>query len=285
MPERTVQRCMKWLIEKGFVQTYWAFPHNDKLRQRKVLHYRINLTGLEVAPQPDYSSCPQNIRRETIARFFCICQYCGLEGDDEKGPDGETWHIDRIIPGSKGGKYVAHNITLSCRTCNIGKGARLAPLKTVSLGAILDGEGCQNEQNKGATSGTLSVSRTVSEPSYESLPSEEAQNLSERDLNDLWKEMRKVFKRKTAKSLGTPRGRLGEQLRELAIKHGTDKVLAGFVAFVEHEQKENLRRLRIPGFIFLKDAESWIDDAQITEEPEREIAAGPRGVGSKYAHL
>lgn len=46
-----------------------------------------------------------------------ICAYCGRDLY-------ETGHIDRIIPGKKGGKYKPDNVVLSCPSCNSKKGGR-----------------------------------------------------------------------------------------------------------------------------------------------------------------
>lgn len=142
MPERTLQRQMQWLIEKGLVQTFWSFT--DKIRHKKIQHFRLNLASALKAPQPDFSNCTKELRLEVIARFNATCVYCGHNGDSENGPDGKPWHIDRILPGSKGGKYVASNVTLSCGPCNSSKGAKMAPSHVLSLGAILNKEGCHS---------------------------------------------------------------------------------------------------------------------------------------------
>jgi len=52
------------------------------------------------------------------------CQYCGGEGDEHTGPDGRPWHIDHIIPVTRGGPSVRENLTLACHTCNLRKGDR-----------------------------------------------------------------------------------------------------------------------------------------------------------------
>lgn len=43
-----------------------------------------------------------------------LCFYC----------DGslDNYHIDHIIPLSKGGEHQLHNLVLSCPTCNLKKG-------------------------------------------------------------------------------------------------------------------------------------------------------------------
>lgn len=119
-------------------------------------------------------------------------------------------------------------------------------------------------------------------------PSEEPSVITDRDLSELWKEMRRAYKRLTGKSLGSGlRGGPGDRFREAVSNFGQEKVLAGFRAFLDHQGKENLRKFSYsPIFIFMKQIGEWVDDASIqVEEPEPEKVAGPRGVGERYAHL
>lgn len=145
MPERTLQRQLKWLVEHGIVSTFWNFT--DKMRHRKIQHYRLVLESVARMPEPDFSNCTPGLRAEVIARFQHVCSYCGERGDAVNGPGGAPWHVDRIVPGSRGGKYIASNVTLSCRSCNSRKGAKEAPSNVRDLGAILNIEGCQNGQS------------------------------------------------------------------------------------------------------------------------------------------
>lgn len=46
-----------------------------------------------------------------------ICSYCGT------GPL-ESWHIDHIIPWSRGGGHSLENLCVSCASCNLSKGAK-----------------------------------------------------------------------------------------------------------------------------------------------------------------
>lgn len=170
MPERTVQRMIASLISKKCLSTHYEQAHD---RSRKLVrHFRFHLSGIPQAPIPDYRNCPKPLREETIAAFGMTCAYCGEAGDHINGPDGKAWHIDRIIAGSRGGKYIPENVTLSCGPCNQSKGANVAPQETASLGAILDNEGCQNGHDRGATHGT----QTIIEPSEE--PSEDTSRRS-----------------------------------------------------------------------------------------------------------
>ena len=64
------------------------------------------------------------LREAVIQEFGHVCSHCGWMGDDVCGPDGDWWHMDRILPGLYGGKYEPTNVTLSCATCNISRGAK-----------------------------------------------------------------------------------------------------------------------------------------------------------------
>jgi len=44
-----------------------------------------------------------------------ICEYCGINCSGE-------YHIDHIVPLSKGGPHQAHNLAIACKTCNTSKG-------------------------------------------------------------------------------------------------------------------------------------------------------------------
>jgi len=117
---------------------------------------------------------------------------------------------------------------------------------------------------------------------------EPSRNESQVDLPALWKEMRRIWKRKVGgRSLGSSlRGSYGEKFIELAQKHGAEKVFAGFEEFIESKGRDYLRTLRFPISQFINDAEVFIDDASIqVEEPKPEQVAGPRGVSKRYANL
>lgn len=133
----------------------------------------------------------------------------------------------------------------------------------------------------------LTVKETVDSTDQQQDFEPEEKHVSQREVSELWSEMRRVFKRKAHKSLGAGiPGRFGEKFLELVQQYGTDKVLSGFEAFVERESKDWLKKMNMPGIEFVKNADTWIDDAAITiEEPQPEQVAGPRGVGRKYAHL
>lgn len=64
---------------------------------------------------------PANVRRNVRAHLAATtdghCTYCGTAL-----PAG--WHIDHILPQSRGGGHHWQNLTPACPTCNLDKGAR-----------------------------------------------------------------------------------------------------------------------------------------------------------------
>ena len=57
-----------------------------------------------------------DIRRTVVERDGSICVYCG----DTEGP----FHLDHILPWSRGGEHSIENLVVSCKYCNCSKGAR-----------------------------------------------------------------------------------------------------------------------------------------------------------------
>jgi len=92
-------------------------------------------------------SVPLAVRLAVMVRDNCTCQYCGKRGepimrygvprvvenpksiklqemDYYNGPDVISFHLDHIIPISKGGQNTVENLVLCCRHCNLSKGAK-----------------------------------------------------------------------------------------------------------------------------------------------------------------
>lgn len=229
MPERTLQRQMQWLIKHNIVEVFWDFT--DKIRHRKIQHYRLKLASATKSKQPDFSNCSKELRSEVINRFQSTCAYCSQRGDSLNGPDGAPWQIDRIIPGSKGGSYVADNVTLACRACNASKGAKSAPIEVLSLGAILDEQGCQsgesvvpNQQSVVPSNGT----RTIIEP-----PEEEKRTVTPVNGNGF--DVQKAFEYFCQSSGKTKAYVLTDKRKDMALRRWKEvlKIVAGDV----HEAK------------------------------------------------
>jgi hypothetical protein len=58
---------------------------------------------------------PQQIQTAVMQRDGECCRYCGTED----GP----FHLDHILPVSRGGDHALDNLTVACAACNMSKGA------------------------------------------------------------------------------------------------------------------------------------------------------------------
>ena len=75
------------------------------------------------------------LKWKIIARDEEFCQICGKKIEMPHLPDGRPYlcygygkspfHIDHIIPVSKGGKTTEKNLQLACAKCNMQKGNRI----------------------------------------------------------------------------------------------------------------------------------------------------------------
>lgn len=68
------------------------------------------------------SSIPRALRDAVFQRDSGHCQYCGLA---QLG-HGATFHIDHIVPRSKGGPTSLENLALQCPNCSLHKADKLA---------------------------------------------------------------------------------------------------------------------------------------------------------------
>jgi hypothetical protein len=66
------------------------------------------------------SSIPRALRDEVFARDGGRCLYCRLRQYGQ----GAVFHINHIIPRSKGGATVAENLALQCPYCSLHKADR-----------------------------------------------------------------------------------------------------------------------------------------------------------------
>lgn len=70
-----------------------------------------------------YQQCPPRVvrfnRRNIYIRDRFRCQYCG------RAPGREDLTIDHVLPRSRGGASVWHNVVAACAPCNSRKGDRL----------------------------------------------------------------------------------------------------------------------------------------------------------------
>jgi hypothetical protein len=131
MSRSTLKRAFHELIERGVL---------ERLAESSPVSpafYRI--VGV---PEPKEfksdPSCPPVLRRAVIHAFSNTCEYCKRSSDSkDNDPDGKTWHVDRVVPGLRGGVYAPDNVTLACRFCNLKKKANPAPDGTRTLTEVL----------------------------------------------------------------------------------------------------------------------------------------------------
>ena len=60
---------------------------------------------------------PTAIRDKVWSRDGRTCKYCGSS-------DSESYHLDHIVPWSRGGGHTVENICVACGPCNLSKGAK-----------------------------------------------------------------------------------------------------------------------------------------------------------------
>ena len=120
---RQVRTHLKHLEENGFI---CRVPRFFKGRYTSDLYILpIPVEEMEVLALKKDHRIKSKARKSHIRRLLGfkgpVCWYCGGEGDEENGPNGRIWHLDRIHPGKKGGRYRKGNLALACSDCNLDK--------------------------------------------------------------------------------------------------------------------------------------------------------------------
>lgn len=115
-PEKFYQQRREWWEnnkEKArAANTKWA--KNNKLKRQE--HYtKYKTRKLE--------AFVEDIDRELVfVRDNGECQMCGKQVEKE---GKNTWHLDHIVPLSRGGKHCMDNVQVLCPFCNTSKGTKL----------------------------------------------------------------------------------------------------------------------------------------------------------------
>ena len=66
------------------------------------------------------SHIPRPLAREVRERAGGLCEYCWLLQDSQEA----TFHVDHIVPRSRGGATTLDNLALACVSCSLRKAAR-----------------------------------------------------------------------------------------------------------------------------------------------------------------
>lgn len=207
------------------------------------MEYRIQLGTLTAtrAPRPaGEKACPRALRREVIEAFGRRCAYCGEPGDAERGPDGARWHVDRIVPDVRGGRYEPGNVTLACARCNRSKRDPAPPASLAErLGATggrhdgtpSDGTpGRHPESPWGAISSPGGAPKMAPDPSVDpSVPKHPG--FDGRPYADAFR---------TVYPDGKVPGALFRLAKPLEARHGRDRVVAELLAYLHATPREYL---------------------------------------------
>jgi hypothetical protein len=119
-PGRRPEFSVPWAADEqaGRIQAYE--PEQSRLvRKPPGQREREKSADPDDPPVRRRGACPKPLRLEIYRRDEGICQLCG-----EVVLWGEAT-IDRVIPGSMGGRYVLDNAQLACGDCNSRKGSSL----------------------------------------------------------------------------------------------------------------------------------------------------------------
>lgn len=85
---------------------------SHKMR-KKIRYNRKNPPPLPKAPREPLG----DLRIQILARDSYTCRYCG----SRVGP----FHVDHVVPWSKGGPNTVENLVTACKFCNLRKGTKI----------------------------------------------------------------------------------------------------------------------------------------------------------------
>ncbi len=72
------------------------------------------------------------VQRAVAARAESRCEYCGMH----QALQGGTFHVEHIIPSSRGGSSDLGNLALACPGCNLRKSDRVVALDPETNDAV-----------------------------------------------------------------------------------------------------------------------------------------------------
>lgn len=109
--ERVTERFKEWEARNPKHTTEWVRRNRERAREQ-VRRRRARLKGVDSRLVTE-----RDIRR-LYWRQRGQCAYCGVSL-------GTDYHVDHVIPVSRGGRNSVGNLLLACPTCNLSKGDKL----------------------------------------------------------------------------------------------------------------------------------------------------------------
>lgn len=110
---KIVARQKQWYAKQpDYEKLRYARSPNKRLGVKAAWHRRrarkLNASGTHTA---------SDVRKQ-LERQHGRCYWCNVKL-------GDTYHVDHVIPLSRGGDDGPHNIVAACATCNLSKGSKL----------------------------------------------------------------------------------------------------------------------------------------------------------------
>lgn len=106
--EVVTERFRDWERRNPKHTTDWTRRNREKAREQ-VRRRRARLAGVD----------NRMVTERDIKRLYHrqreVCLYCGT-------PLGDKYHVDHVIPVSRGGRNAIGNLVLACPACNLSKG-------------------------------------------------------------------------------------------------------------------------------------------------------------------
>lgn len=100
---------------------------NSSSTNTQILDYlktcqRLASVTRQIPPIPKVSyKLKRSLRVSILERDNYTCRYCERKGTKKWDPDRYRWHIDHMLPRSRGGNNHPDNLALACAKCNMAK--------------------------------------------------------------------------------------------------------------------------------------------------------------------
>ena len=126
--EMTAQRATYRAAHKeelAALNATWRAAHTEEIKARSLAYYQANKEicvnrrrrRRARSAQAEGTHTAADIKAQ-YARQRGKCFWCGVKV-------GKAYHVDHVVPLSRGGSNWPENLVIACATCNMQKGAKL----------------------------------------------------------------------------------------------------------------------------------------------------------------